>query len=189
MELFHYVLIGVFIVLLLISIGLYNYLISKKNAVNNAYASINVYLKQRHDLIPNLVSIVKEYMKYEREVLEKITELRTLLLSRDLPDQERFKMEGELSRLLGKIFFSVENYPSLKANENFLHLQQTLNEVEEKIAAARRFYNSAVTDLNNALEMFPTNILGRIFKIEKRPWFEIDESFQTSPDLNKLFRT
>lgn len=189
MDLTYYILIALGLFSLSIFIGLYNSLISKKNAVNNAYASVEVYLKQRHDLIPNLVAAVKEYMKHEREVLERITQLRSALINKDLPEQKKFQMESELSRLMQKIILSVENYPKLKANENFLHLQQTLNEVEEKIAASRRFYNTAVTDFNNALEMFPTNLIAKILKLEKRNWFEITEEEREALDLNKLFKS
>lgn len=175
--------------ILFVSVLIYNSLIRKKNAVNNAYSSIDVYLKQRHDLIPALVSTVKEYMRHERQLLERITELRAAVVSQNLNDQRRFELEGELSRLISRLIVSVENYPDLKANQNFLHLQQTLNEVEEKIAASRRFYNSAVTELNNAIEMFPTNIFARLMKLSKRAWFEVAEQQKSEIDVERLFRT
>lgn len=188
METLFYLTIAIFVILILAYIFMYNSLIGKKNTVENAFSSVDVYLKQRHDLIPNLVAAVKEYMKHERQLLEKITEIRASIFSNPLSDEQRLKLEGELSALLGRLMISVENYPQLKASENFLHLQSTLNEVEEKIAAARRFYNSAVTDFNNALEMFPTNIVARKMKLTKKAWFAVPEEQKLSPSVQELFK-
>ncbi|MCX8076204.1 MAG: LemA family protein [Aquificaceae bacterium] len=174
------------VVLLVVIILLYNSLIAKKNAVYNALSSVDVYLKQRYDLIPNLVASVKQYMQHERELLERITELRSRL-GGTLSPQERFKAEGELSNLLSRLLMVAENYPQLRASENFLHLQKTLNEIEERISAARRAYNSAVTDYNNALEMFPTNMMANMMGLKKEEWLEIPEQEREVPQVSKLF--
>lgn len=180
------VLFIILVVLTVVPVLLYNSLIAKKNAVYNALSSVDVYLKQRYDLIPNLVASVKEYMKHERELLERITELRSRLGS-SLSQQDRFRAEGELSNLLGRLLMVAENYPQLRASENFLHLQKTLNEIEERISAARRAYNASVTDYNNALEMFPTNLMAGVMGLKKEEWFEIPEEERAVPQVSKLF--
>lgn len=176
------------LILLVIIVLIYNSLISKKNQVKNAFSTIDVYLKQRYDLIPNIVEAVKEYMKHERHLLEKITQIRTTLTSGQVNEKERFKLEGEITNILGRIFAIAENYPVLKASENFLHLQKTLNDVEEKIAAARRFYNTSVTELNNAIEMFPSNIIAKLMKLKKTEWLEIPEPNRENVYLSELFK-
>jgi len=175
----------VFIIGILILI--YNSLVAKKNQVDNISASVDTVLKKRYNLIPNLVSSVKEYMKHEREVLEKITALRSKALNPSVTSEEKIQIDKEISGALKNILIAVENYPELKASENFMHLQRTLNEIEEQISAARRAYNQAVTDYNNALEMFPTNIMASFMHYKRKPLFSIPDTEKNSPNVKDLF--
>ncbi|MCD8544921.1 LemA family protein [Sulfurospirillum cavolei] len=174
--------------LLFIFIVLYNTLISKKNQVDNIFAGLDAVLKKRYDLIPNLVATLKEYMLHEAGTLEKITSLRSQALQPSLNAQEKMALDKELSSTLGSLMVTVENYPILKANENFLHLQHTLHEVEEQISAARRAYNQSVTDYNNALEMFPTNVLAGFMHLEKKEVLRIDVAERENVNVKNLFR-
>jgi len=178
---------GLVMLLFIVAIGLYNSLIGKKNQVENAMGGIDVQLKKRHDLIPNLVATVQQYMEHERSLLEKITELRTRALSGSVPEGERLQIETALSGALRSLMVSVENYPNLKANENFLHLQASLNEIEEQISAARRTYNASVTDFNNAIEMFPSNLVAGMMGLSRRMVFLAEESERQTPDVGQLF--
>lgn len=178
---------GLLLMLFVIGIGLYNSLIGKKNQVENAMGGIDVQLKKRHDLIPNLVATVQQYMEHERSLLEKITELRTRALAGNIPEGERLQVETALSGALRSLMVSVENYPDLKANENFLHLQASLNEIEEQISAARRTYNASVTDFNNAIEMFPSNIVAGMMGLSRKAVFEAEELERQTPDVGRLF--
>lgn len=179
---------GALLLLVVLYAVLYNSLIGKKNQVEYAYSGVDVQLKKRHDLVPNLVATVKQYMEHERELLERITELRARATASNLSDQERLQAESQLSGALRSLMIAVENYPQLKANENFMHLQASLNEIEEQIAAARRAYNAAVTDYNNAVEMFPTNIVAGMMGLKRRPVFEAEESERATPQVSQLFK-
>lgn len=170
-----------------LAIVLYNTLIRKKNDVNNAFAGMDALLKKRYDLIPNLVSTVKTYMKHEAETLQKLTELRAKAISGNLSQEERVELETTLDKTLGGIMVAVENYPDLKANQNFLQLQAALNEVEEQISASRRAYNAAVTDYNNAIEMFPTNLMASMMGYKQRKLFEISEEERKNVNVGQLF--
>jgi len=181
------ILIGAAALLPVIAVFLYNMLIGRRNQADNAASSIDVYLKQRFDLIPNLVAAVKSYMKHERETLTQLTELRAKAMQGPMSDTDRVTMDAQVSRMLGSIRVAAENYPQLKANENFIQLQGTMNEVEEKIAAARRGYNASVTDYNNALQMFPSNLIASIMRFKGRPLFETTEAERQNPDVQKLF--
>ena len=177
----------VVVVALLIVFGMYNGLIGKKNAVENAFASIDTILKKRYDLIPNLVASVKQYMQHERGLIEKVTELRARAISGNVAPDEAIALNNEINRALGGIMVAVENYPDLKASENFLQLQRSLNEVEEQLSAARRAFNAAVTDFNNAVEMFPTNIMAGMMHYARRQLFEIPETERQNPNVKDLF--
>ena len=174
-------------ILVIVVILMYNSLVAKKNEVDNVYAGLDAILKKRYDLIPNLVSIAKEYMEYEKELLSDITKLRSRAINPNLSEKEKIKLDKEITSKLGSILVAVENYPELKANENMLHLQKTLTEVEAQISAARRAYNQAVTDYNNALEMIPTNVLASFMNYRKKELFEISEDERKSIDVSKLF--
>jgi len=176
------------VILIIVVIGLvYNSLISKKNAVDNAFGSIDAMLKKRYDLIPNLVDTVKTYMTHEKETLTQITELRTKAMSGDLSDNDKIELNSKLSKMMGSIMVAVENYPNLKANENFLQLQGSLNETEEQISASRRFYNTAVTDYNNGIEMFPGNMLAGMMNLSRKTVFEANEAERQNVKVGEMF--
>ncbi len=174
-------------VIALIIILMYNSLIAKKNQVDNIFAGVDTILKKRFDLIPNLVSSVKEYMTHERELLTEVTELRAQGMKPELSQDQKIALDTKMTSALGSIMVSVENYPQLKANENIMNLQRTLNEVESQIAAARRAYNQAVTDYNNAIEMFPTNYMATYMKLYRKEVFVINESERDNVNVKELF--
>jgi len=179
----------VVLVIIVIFIALlYNSLISKKNQVENVFGSIDALLKKRYDLIPNLVSTVKTYMQHERQTLTDITELRAKAVSGRLSDDEKVELDNRITKMLGGIMVAVENYPDLKANQNFLQLQGSLNEVEEQISAARRAYNAAVTAYNNAVEMFPTNTIASLLHYQRKKVFEISEAERENVKVEDLFK-
>jgi LemA protein len=145
-------------VILIFGVSIYNSLIGKKNQVTNAFSAIDVMLKKRFDLLPNLIETVKQYMQYEGDLLTKVVELRAKAGTPNLSNEERLDLDKQLSSSVKGLMVNVENYPDLKANQNFLNLQSTWTESEEQIAAARRTYNASVTDYNNAIMMFPGSI-------------------------------
>lgn len=172
----------------LVIVLMYNSLISKKNQVDNIFAGLDAVLKKRYDLLPNLVASVQEYTEHEKKTLEKITSLRSEVMQRGLKSDSKIALENQLSQALNGLMLNVENYPDLKANENFLHLQRTLNELEEQISAARRAYNQSVTDYNNAIEMFPTNMMASFMRLERKMVFAIVEGERKSVDVKNLFQ-
>lgn len=181
------VLIGI-VLIVVVTILLYNSLIAKKNQVENIFAGVDAVLKKRYDLIPNIVASVERYMEHEKSTLETITSLRSSAMKPGLSDDQKIALDAKLSAALGSISVAIENYPDLKANENVMHLQRSLNEIEEQISAARRAYNQSVTDLNNAIEMFPTNFIASWMHLERRAVFEITENERRSVDVNALFK-
>lgn len=167
----------VFVVGLLVvfwAIGTYNRLVALRNQVDQAWANIDVLLKRRFDLIPNLVETVKGYMKHERETLEAVTRARARLGQARTPE-ERMQAEGQLSQALVNLFAVAEQYPDLKANQNFLQLQQELTQTENMIASQRSTYNNVVRTYNTAIQVFPASILAGMFGFRERPYFEIAE--------------
>ena len=182
------IIIGVAVVVVgLVVFAMYNTLVGKKNQVENAFATIDTLLKKRYDLIPNLVATVKQYMEHEAGTLTKITELRAKALSGSISSDDSVALNNQLGKMLGNIMVAVENYPDLKANQNFLQLQGTLNEIEEQLSAARRAFNASVTDFNNAVEMFPTNIMAGMMGYRRRQLFEASEAERETPDVKDLF--
>jgi LemA protein len=172
--------LGTIILILIVVVGLwvilsYNRLITLRNRVKEAWADIDVQLKRRHDLIPNLVETVKGYATHERGVFEKVTEARTKAMgARESGDLKKMaESENFLAQTLKTLFAVAENYPDLKASQNFLELQRELRDTEDKIMYARRFYNANVRDLNIAIESFPTNIIASMFGFKKMDLFEI----------------
>lgn len=153
----------------------FNKLIKLKNRAKEAWADIEVQLKRRHNLIPNLVETVKGYAAHERGVLEKVTEARTRAMGAQTA-REKQEAENILTQTLKSLFAVVENYPDLKASANFLELQRELRDTEDKIQAARRFYNTNVRDLNIAIQSFPSNIIAKLFGFKKMEFFEIEEA-------------
>ena len=170
-----FVLLGIVVVVGVWVAAMYNSFVKLVNHTKEAWADIDVQLKRRYDLIPNLVNTVKGYAKHEEGTLTKVTEMRAAAINAQGPEAKA-GAENMLSGALKSLFAVSENYPDLKANENFLELQRELSDTENKIQAARRFYNGNVRDLNIALESFPQNIIGNLFKFEKREFFELDEA-------------
>jgi LemA protein len=164
---------GLVLVAAVVVIGIYNGLVGGRNQVDNAWSQIDVQLKRRHDLIPNLVETAKGYMQHERQTLESITQARSQAMGAKNV-AEAAKAEGALTEALSKFMLVVENYPDLKANQNFLSLQETLTSTENKIAFARQAYNDAVLSYNNKIQMFPSNIVAGMFNFTKRDFFEIE---------------
>ncbi len=175
------------IVITIILILIYNSLISKKNQVENIFAGVDAVLKKRYDLIPNLVASVSKYMEHEKSILEKVTKLRSEANRPNISDHEKIALDAKITSALGSIMVAVENYPELKANENVMHLQHTLHEIEEQISAARRAYNQAVTDYNNAIEMIPTNFMANIMNYKRKEVFEIPETERQNVNVKELF--
>jgi LemA protein len=169
-----YIIIGVVVVLLIIFLAIYNGLVRRRNQVKNSWAQIDVQLKRRYDLIPNLVETAKGYMKHERETLEAVTNARNLAQQLSSAGAgERAKAEGELSSVLSRLLAVVENYPDLKANQNFLALQEELTSTENKIGFSRQFYNDSVLRYNNQTQMFPSNIVASMTGFKASEFFEV----------------
>ncbi len=165
-------LLAVGVLLVLFVIGVYNALVGLRNQVQNAWSQIDVQLKRRHDLIPNLVETAKGYMKHERGTFEAITNARAQAMgAKSVSDAA--KAEGALGEALSKFMLVVENYPDLKANQNFLAVQEELSSTENKIAFARQAYNDQVLFFNNKIQMFPSNVIANMFSFAKRDFFEV----------------
>ena len=180
--------LGFFGFTIILFIVAYNTMVYKRNAVSAAYSSIDVYLKKRRDLIPNLVSTVKAYMKHERELLENITRLREQI-EKTQDVNQKINLESQLSNALAVIKARVEAYPELKADKSFLQLQATLTEIEDSIAASRRFYNDAVYDYNTYIQQFPFFIIANILGFKQAEFFRISEAERQNVDVNELFKT
>ena len=167
--------IGLIMLLLLIYILIiYNSIVKLQNNVKEAFATMDVYLKKRWDLIPNLVEVVKGYAKHEKETLTEIIELRKSAYD-DMNISEKMKTNMNISNKINKLMALVENYPELKANENFLNLSEQLYKIEEDIANARKYYNGTVRDFNNRVELFPSNIIAKIFGYKSKEMFKTSE--------------
>lgn len=177
----------IFFITIPVLIMIYNGLVKKKNQVQYAFSGVDVALQKRGELIPNLVESVKKYMDYEQTILKEIVELRSRIGNTNPNSTQRFEMENKLSGLLKNLMINVESYPDLKANQNMIHLQRTLNETEEQISASRRAYNSAVNSLNNAVLTFPSNVLASLYNFKINPYFVADESAKMTPNLKQLF--
>ena len=181
------ILAAIILIPILIFIVVYNGLISKKNNVEYAFSSIDVMLKKRTDLIPNLIASVKQYMQHESGLLTKITELRNSVMKAPEGSPERFDLENKLGSALGQVRVAVENYPDLKANTNFLQLQAALNEIEEQISASRRAFNASVFEYNNGVEMFPSNIVANILGYKRKVSFEIPAADRENVNVAEAF--
>lgn len=165
---------GIIVLLLLMAVSVYNRLIRLRNNREQAFADIDVQLKQRHDLIPQLVDTVKGYMGHERGVLTEITEARSNAMKATTIN-DKIAAEGRLSNALEGLKVSVEAYPDLKASQNFMDLQTEISDIENKLAAARRFFNSATKELNVAIEMFPSNLIAILFNFKRETMFELGD--------------
>ena len=163
--------------------GTYVSVIQKKNKVLEAFSSIDVQLKKRYDLIPNILTLANKFMEHERGLMEEVTKLRTQVMS--LPNDiknigQKLQLDSQIKGLMGQIMVAVENYPDLKSDQTMVTAMQTYNEVEEHIAAARRFYNSAVLELNNSVEIFPSSIFASFLGIKTQEFFQVDDA-ETKP--------
>lgn len=168
-----YIFLGILILFVLFIVYSYNRFINMRNMVDTAYSNIDTLLQKRFDLVPNLVSTVKGYMKHERELFETVTRARSDWMNAQTI-QENAEADHVAAGALKSIFAVAENYPDLKANENFLLLQEELVGIENKIAYARQRYNRTVLDLNNAIEQFPTNLMAQFFHFQTREFFEVE---------------
>lgn len=169
-----YVILAVIALFIVIVAVIYNRFIRSRNLLNEAWSGIDVQLKRRHDLIPNVVETVKGYAQHERKAFEEITRLRSKLSDQTTTIQEKGKLENSITQALKSIFAIAEAYPDLKANQNFIELQKTLADVEEQLQLARRYYNGTARDYNITVESFPNNILAVLFHFGKAEYFEIE---------------
>ncbi len=165
--------LAVVVLIVMLLIGMYNSLVQLRNQVKNAWAQIDVQLKRRHDLIPNLVETAKGYMQHERQTLEAITEARAKAMGASSV-ADASKTEGVLTEALSKFMLVVENYPDLKANQNFLQVQEELTSTENKISFSRQNYNDQVLFFNNKIQMFPSNVIAGAFNFKQSDFFEIE---------------
>lgn len=179
------IILGIIVLVVILAISLYNRLVKLRNNREQAFADVDVQLKQRHDLIPQLVEAVKGYMKHERGVLTEITEARASAMKAGTID-EKIKAEQRLSTALDGFRVAVEAYPDLKASQNFMDLQNEISDVENKIAAARRFFNSATKELNVATEVFPSNIIAAMFNFKRETMFDLGEQREKAEEPPKI---
>lgn len=166
------IIIAIIVILALVVMGSYNGLVKTKNQAKEAFSTMDVYMKKRYDLIPNLVETVKGYASHESQTLEKVTAARNAAMTASSID-EKLKNENALTGTLKSLFAVAESYPDLKANTNFMDLQRQLQTIEEDIANSRKYYNASVKNLNNKIEMFPSSIIAGMFHFEKKPYFEV----------------
>ncbi len=181
-----YLIFGViaFVVIVTIwAIAQYNALVRLRNLVQEAWRQIDVELHRRHDLIPNLVETVKGYAKHERETFEEVTKARSIAAAPGSNPAEQAAQENMLTQALGKLFALAEAYPDLKANQNFLQLQQELTNTEDRVAAGRRFYNANVRTINTKVETFPVNIVAGMFGFTRHEYFETVDAARTAPNV------
>ena len=183
------ILIAASLVILLPAIILSNTLTYRRNQADNAFASVDVYLKKRFDLIPNLVAAVQQYMGHEKSVLTEITALRSEAMRSGLSGEEVIEINNRMNRALRTVNVAMENYPDLKSNTNILQLQASLNEVEEQLSAARRTYNAAVLSFNNGVQLFPSNLIAAIRGLRTRSYLETPEPERNNVDVRGLFNS
>jgi LemA protein len=175
-----FVVLGVVIMWVII---VFNQFVSFRNRAKNAYSNIDVMLKKRYDLVPQLVEIVKGFMNHEQGVLSKITQIRSQLSSTKLSENEQISMNNELTDHIGKVLVAIENYPDLKASAQFLHLQKALTEIEEQLSASRRSYNMTVTQYNTLCEKFPSNFIGKLGGFSPKILFKATVQEQKVPQV------
>lgn len=186
-----YLLAGVIVVCVLVLYSVYVSLIQKKNKVKESMGGIDVQLKKRYDLIPNILTIANKFMEHERGLISDITALRTKaagLKSDTDTISQKIKLDNEIATKMGQLMVNVENYPQLKSDQTMIQAMQTYSEVEEHIAAARRFYNSAVNELNNAVEIFPSSVIAASLGIKTCPYFEAEEAARKSVNASEFFK-
>lgn len=183
MPVWGWIIIAVVVVLIIFLVSTYNNLVVLRNRVKDQWAQVDVQLKRRFDLIPNLVETVKGYAKHENSTLKEVIEARNKFQSATTPEEE-MAASGDLNKALSRLMVLTESYPELKANENFLSLQADLKDCEEKIAYARQFYNDTVLSYINKVEMFPSNIVASMFGFKEMKYFEIAEGEKAAPKVS-----
>jgi len=176
------------VVLIIIIISIRNRLIGLKNKVDYANGAVDAMFKQRYDLIPNLVATVKQYMQHESGLLERLVQLRSQAQRPNLTDQQKNDLNTQIDSAIKSFNITVENYPNLKASEQFSRLQASLNECEAQLAAARRTYNAAVMNFNNAVEMFPTSVFARQMGYQTKQMITATQAEQQNPNVSNLFQ-
>jgi len=174
--------------LFIVIVFLFNFLIVKRNQVKNSFATVDALLKKRYDLIPNLVETVKGYVKHESTLLTEIARLRSEAVSGQKTGKEKEGIDSEMGNALKSIMAVSESYPDLKASNNFMQLQKTLNEVEEQISAGRRAYNASVNDYNNAVQMFPSNIVAGLLGFKEGDYFSISAEDRKNVNVAEQFK-
>ncbi len=167
-------------------VRVYNDLIYRKNQVSKSFSSVDVLLQKRWDLIPNLVAVVRRQMDFEQQTLAEVTRLRSQVMRGEVIAEQRLTLENQISRSMGNIVALIENYPELKSDQQVNQLLESLNETEEQISAARRFYNSAVTEYNNALEMFPSNVIASYMGYQPKELFVTPTEQRANVDVDRL---
>ena len=183
MNYFIIAIVAIIVLLVIYMISTYNGLVSLRNKKDDQWSQIDVQLKRRADLIPNLVEIVKGYAKHEKETFEEVIKARSAYATAKTPEDE-MKASGEITQALNKLFALAEAYPELKANENFLGLQKDVSDTEDKISYARQFYNDSVLTYNNKVQMFPSNIIANMFNFKKATFFEMNEKEKEAPKIS-----
>lgn len=178
-----YIIIGIIVILLIYILITYNSFINSRNLVKEAFSTMDIYLKKRWDLIPNLIEVVKGYSKYENETLTKITSLRSSSYD-ELTMDNKININEDLSRCLSNIFAVSENYPELKANELYTNLSNNLISIEDEIANSRKYYNGTVRNFNNKIQMFPNNILAKLFRFKEFKMFEANAEEKNNVGVN-----
>ncbi|MEO1340922.1 MAG: LemA family protein [Cyanobacteria bacterium J06635_13] len=173
-------------IIFMIGVKIYNSLVYQKNQVNKSFSSVDVLLKKRWNLIPNLVAVVKNHMEFEQQTLAEITRLRSQVMSGGVSNEQRLTLENQITRTMGNVVALIENYPELKSDGHVTQLLESLNETEEQISAARRFYNTAVTEYNNALEMFPSNVVANYMRYQQRELFVTPAEERNNVNVGEL---
>ena len=181
--LYIYIIIGIIVILLIYILITYNSFINSRNLVKEAFSTMDIYLKKRWDIIPNLIEVVKSYSKYEKETLTKITSLRSSSYD-ELTMNNKIDINEELSKSLSNIFAVSENYPELKANELYTNLSNNLISIEDEIANSRKYYNGTVRNFNNKIQMFPNNILAKLFRFKEFKMFEANAEEKNNVGVN-----
>lgn len=183
------ILILILFVAVILAYGVYVSVIRKKNAVEESFSGIDVQLTKRHDLIPNVIATAKKFMTHEKQLMEEITELRTsaMKVAHGKDISKAVKTETELSNKLSQLLINVENYPNLKSDTTMTNVQDALADVEEHIAASRRFYNSAVRSLNDTIQVWPMSMIAAWIKVKPYPYFEADKEAEEVPSAEKMF--
>lgn len=180
-----YVCLGIVVVLIIMLISMYNSLVKLRNNRENAFADIDVQLKQRHDLIPQLVETVKGYASHEKETLDRVVSARSGAMNAKTID-DKIAAENQLSSALAGLKITLEAYPDLKANQNFLQLQEEISDIENKLSSVRRYFNSATKELNNAIQTFPSNIIAGMFGFRKEVMFDLGEQRASHEETPKI---